>query len=60
MPKQPKRTFKVTVQFRDVRTITVRAGNPAEAVEKASKRVERSGAEVIACLAEPAGAATSN
>lgn len=44
--------FKVTVQYRSQRTITVTASDRAEAVEKASKRFDESGHEVIACCVE--------
>lgn len=47
-----RKTFKVSVQFRDVHILTVRAKSEADAVEIASKHVERSGAEVIACRVE--------
>lgn len=60
MSKMPKRTFKVAVQVRDVRFVTVRASDAADAVEQASKRVERTGAEVIACRPEAVCAGASN
>jgi hypothetical protein len=44
-----KQKYKVTVQYRSVRAVTVVASNEAEATEKASKRIERSGNEVIVC-----------
>ena len=47
-----RKKFEVSVQFRDVRVVTIRAASEADAVEIASKRVERSGAEVIACRVE--------
>lgn len=44
-----KQKFDVTVQYRSTRRVTVTATNEAEAIEKASGRIERSGDEVIAC-----------
>ena len=49
MPK-----FTVAVQYRSVRTVVVTAASASDAVEKASRRIERSGDEVIACRVEPA------
>lgn len=56
MPRQPKLTFNVQVQFRDTRRVVVRANDADEAIEKAAKRVERSGAEPIAFRVEAASA----